>query len=322
MIETRATWTDLIMGVGLEIAEVFDQGQEEYLPGVGNIINSTGGEGAQRNFTGKTGVGRLNKFDEGDDMPGGRRYKTYTTSAVYNNYGKFIEVTANDIEDRNYSNELDEMKDLGVAANFSQDEAAMQLFNGGFATTTTVNGYEINWYGDGKPQFSTIHPTVVPGQSTQSNASSTGIKFGHDNLETAKIALVEQQTDDGLPMALLGKPMLIVPVALEREAREVTESALVSENANNAINVHKGTTDMTSSLFLSAVNGGSDTAWFLQVPGKAKLYHEMRKAPGLAQDVNIKNGIVTYTVSGRWTEYSKEWKRTWASKGDLAAYSS
>lgn len=322
MIETRATWTDLIAGVGLEIADVFDQGQEEYLPGVGNVINATSGDGAQRNFTGKTGVGRLSKFDDGDDMPGGRRYKTYTTSAVYNNYGKFIEVTANDIEDRDYDAELNEMKDLGVAANFSQDEAAMQLFNGGFATTTTVNGYEINWYNDGKPTFSTIHPTVVPGQSTQSNASSTGIKFGHDSLEIAKVALTEQHTDDGLPMALLGKPMLTVPIALEREGQEETRSELTPESANNAINVFKGTVDMSSSLFLSGANHGSDTAWFLTVPQKTKFFHEMRKAPDMKQDVNIKNGIVTYTVSGRWTEYVLEWKRSWASKGDLAAYSS
>jgi len=322
MIETRATWTDLIAGVGLEIADVFDQGQEEYLPGVGMIINSTSGDGAQRNFTGKTGVGRLNKFDDGDDMAGGRRYKTYTTSAIYNNYGKFIEVTANDIEDRNYDAELNEMKDLGVAANFSQDEAAMQIFNGGFATTSTVRGYEINWYNDGKPTFSTIHPTVVPGASTQSNASSTGIKFGHDSLEIAKIALIEQKTDDGIPMALLGKPMLVVPPALEREGQEETRSELTPENANNAINVHRGTTDMTSSLFLAASNGGSDTAWFLTVPGKTKFFHEMRMAPSLAQEVNIKNGIVTYAVKARWTEYVLEWKRSWASKGDLAAYSS
>lgn len=322
MIETRATWTDLIAGVGLEIADVFDQGMEEYTPGIGNVINATSGTGAQRNFTGKTGLGRLSKFDDGDDMAGGRRYKTYTTSALYNNYGKFVEVTANDIEDRNYDAELNEMKDLGVAANFSQDEAGMQIFNGGFATTTTVKGYEINWYGDNKPLFSTIHPTVVPGQSTQSNASSTGIKFGHDSLEIGKVALIEQKTDDGIPMALLGKPMLSLPPALEREGQEETRSELTPETANNAINVYKGTVDMSTSLFLAATNSGSDTAWFLTVPGKSKLFHEMRKAPALNQDVNIKNGVVTYTVNGRWTEYVLEWKRTWASKGDLATYSS
>lgn len=322
MIETRGTWTDLIAGVGLEIADVFDQGQEEYIPGIGNVINSTGGTGAQQNFRGKTGIGRLGKFDDGDDMPGGRRYATYLTQAIYNNYGKFVEVTANNIEDRDFQAELEEMKDLSVAANFSQDEAGMQIFNGGFATTSTVNGYEINMYGDAKPTFSTVHPTVVPGASTQSNASSTGIPFGHDNLETAKVALVQQKTDDGIPMVLLGKPMLTLPPALEREGMEELNSMLTPETANNAINVFRGTMDMSTSLFLAATNNGSDTAWFLTVPGRSKLYHEVRKGTALDQDVNIKNGVVTYTVKARWTEYVKDWRRTWASKGDLATYSS
>lgn len=321
MIETRANWTDLIKGVGLEIAEVFDQGQEEYIPGIGALLSLTTGDGAQKNFRGKTGLGRLQKFDDGDNMPGGRRYATYLTQIQYNNYGKFIEVTANTIEDRNYSEALDEMKDLSIAANFSQDESGMQLFNGGFSTTTTVNGYEMNFYGDAVATFSTVHPTTVPGASTQSNASSTGIAFGHDNLEVGKVALVEQQTDDGIPMALLGKPTLVVPMALDREAREETESVLDPETANNAINVHKGTTDMVSSMFLSSVNGGSDTAWFLTVPGRDKMFHETRKGTTLESDVNIKNKVVTYTVDARWADYVKDWRRKWASKGDSAAYS-
>jgi len=321
-METSATWTDLIAGVGLDIAEVFDQGQEEYLPGLGSVINQTGGKGGQRNFMGKTGVGRIERFEDGEDVPGGRRYPAYPTSVNYNNYGKFVDVLKNAIEDRDFDNELDEMKDLSIGANFSQDESAFQLFNGGFATTRVVNGYRMTWYGDAVPLFSTVHPTRVPGESTQSNASSTSIPFSHDNLETGKVALVEQQTDDGIPMAMLGKQMLVVPMALEAEAQEETKSELDPSNANNAINVHRGTTDMTSTMFLSSVNGGSNTAWFLVVPGRHFLRHEVRQSPTLESEVNIKNKVVTFTVDARWADYEKDWRRTWGSKGDNSAYSS
>lgn len=321
-METRGIWTDLIAGVGLQIAEVFDQGQEEYLPGIGNLLTVSTGVGAQRNFTGKTGVGELTKFNEGDNISSGRRYKTYTTKVNYNDYGRYVEVTKNTIEDREFSAELDEMKDLSIAANYSQDKSGVQLFNGGFATTTSVNGYEMSFYGDGKPTYSTVHPTVVPGESTQSNASSTGIIFSHDNLETGKLALNDQKTDDGIAMALMGKPMLVLPPALEREGREETESTLDPETANNAINVFRGAFDMASSLHLSASNGGSDTAWFIVVPGRDKQYHEVRQAARLESDVNIKNKSVTFTVDARWADYVKDWRRKWASKGDLAAYSS
>ena len=321
-IESRGTWTDLIAGVGLQIAEVFDQGQEEYQSGIGAVLNFTSGDGAQKNFTGKTGIGRISAFNDGDDLPGGRRYKTYTTIVNYNNYGKSVDVTKNNMEDRDFDAQLDEMKDLSVAANFSQDESGTQLFNGGFATTVLVNGYNMTYYGDGVPTFSTVHPTVVPGQSTQSNASSTGIAFGHDNLETASVALIQQRTDDGLAMALMGKPTIVVPPSLQREAREETESELDPETANNAINVYKGAMDVVTSTFMASLNGGSDTAWFVVIPGRHRLTHEVRQAPRLEKDVNIKNKVATFTVDARWADYAKDWRRTWGSKGDLAAYSS
>lgn len=324
-METRAIWTDLIAGVGLEIADVFDQGQEEYIVGLQGVFNLTQGEGAQRNFAGKTGVGRLERFDgDGDNIPGGRRFPSYNTTASYNNYGKFIDVSKNAIEDRDFAAELDEMKDLSIGANFSQDESAFQILNGGFANTgdANVNGYRINYYGDGEELFSTVHPTRVPGASTQSNASSTSIPFGHDNLETGKVALVEQQTDDGLPVSLLGKVMLAVPPALEREGMEETMSELTPESANNAINVFRGNVDMVSSIFLGAANNGSDTTWYLLVPGRHKLFHEMRQQPVLESDVNVKNKVVTFTVDARWADYVRDWRRTWASQGDNSAYSS
>lgn len=323
MLETRGTWTDLIAEVGLKMADVFDQGQEEYLPGLTALVKATTGVGAQRNFSGKTGIGEISGFDDGDDIPGGKRHKTFTTKVIYNNYGKFVDVTKNTIEDRDeqFESDLDEFKDLSVGANYSQDKSVMQLWNGGFSTTTLVNGYEMTWYGDGVPQYSTIHPTVVPGASTQSNASATGITFGHDNLEIAKIALVEQQTDDGLALSMLGKQSLVLPEPLRREGQEETQSELTPESANNAINVFRGTQDMVVSVHLDAVNNGSDTAWFITIPSKAKLYHELRQSPRLEMEKNIKNKVVTFTVDARWAEYSKEWKRTWGSKGDLAAYS-
>jgi len=321
-IESRGNWTDLIAGVGLEIAEVFDLGQELYTPGIGNILTVTTGEGAERNFTGKTGLGRLVKTAEGDDAHISGRNKLYTTKVVYTKYTNAVQVTKENIQDRDFAAQLDEMKDLSISANFSQDEAGMQLFNGGFATTTLVNGYEMTFYGDAVPTYSTIHPTTVPGGSTQSNASSTGIKFGHDNLEVAKIALVEQQDDDGLPLALMGKPRLVLPPALEREGREETESILDPENGNNAINVWKGTIDMVTSTFLAASNSGSDTAWFLVVPGFDKQYHEVRQASNLETDVDILSKTATFTVDARWANYVKDWRRKWGSKGDLASYSS
>lgn len=320
---TRANWTDLIPATGLQIAEVFDQGGELYTPGIANIINvKSAPDVAQKNYTGKTGFGKLSYFAEGDDIPSTNRYKTYTTKVIYNSYGEHVTVTKLQLEDRDFDNELSEMNDFGRAYNQSVDESSIQLLNGGFATTVDVNGYKMTWYGDGNPQFSTVHATVVPGGSTQSNASSTGIKLTHDNLETGRLALTLQKTDNGRPMSLTQSPVLVVPLNLEKKATESIGSVLVPETGNNALNFFKGSMTMMSTAFLDSTNGGSNTAWFLINKQRNKLFYETRQEARMERDVNVLNKTVTFTVDARWANYSLEWKGSWASKGDLATYSS
>lgn len=321
-METRGKWTDLIPDTGLKITEAFDQGDMQYQPGIFGLLKMDSVSGAQENYTGKTSFTEAIKFDDGDDVPTVGRDKTYTTSPVWKNYGGAVEVSKNTIEDRDFGAQLDEMKDLSRSINYSTDKAGLQLFNGGFATTVSVNGYDMTWYGDGVPQFSTVHPTPVAGQSTQSNASATGITLGHDNYETARLALQLQKQDNGLAMALAGKLTLVTSLTNEKTAKETIMSDLTPESGNNAINVFKGSTDIMTSIFLDTTNGGLNTQWFVLNAERAKLYHKSRQEKRLEMDVNIRNKVATFTVDARWANVSLEWKGTWGSKGNLAAYSS
>lgn len=321
-MESRAKWTDLIPEVGLKIREVYDQGDDLYLPGISAVLNVTGGVGAQQNYSGKTSFGKVKEFEDGDNVPTVERHKTYTTIINYKNYGGAVEVTKNQIEDRDFNAELDEMKDLSRSNNYAVDESGIQIFNGGFSTNEIVNGYSLTWYGDGVPQFSTVHPTVVPGASTQSNASSTGITLGHDNLEVGRLALNLQQQDNGLALAMAGRITLVTPLNLEKTAKETIMSDLTPETANNAINVFRGNIDLVTTKFLDGVNGGSNTRWFLIMNGMHKLRHEIRQEKRLEVEKNIRNKVATFTVDARWANYSLEWKGTWGSQGDGQVYSS
>jgi hypothetical protein len=62
--------------------------------------------------------------------------------------------------------------------------------------------------------------------------------------------------------------ILLVPSKLFKLATEITESALVSDSGNNALNVYRSAYGITvySSPYLGAAAGGSDTAWFLMTP--------------------------------------------------------
>ena len=118
--------------------------------------------------------------------------------------------------------------------------------------------------------------------------------------------------------------MIGLPPALKKEGLEITGSTLDPSTANNAINVYVNGmgNDMFVSTHLASTNSGSDTAWFVTVPQRARLRHIVRQDPRLERDVNIKNKVVTFTVDARWANAVIDWRRSWASQGDLASYSS
>lgn len=322
MIETRAKWGELIKGVGLQILEAIDQGSELYLPGISSLLQMETSDVGQKNFTGKVSENRITQKNEGTETDELGRYKTYVTSVDYTAYGAKVEVTRENLMDRDFGAQLDEATDIGRAANFSQDEAGMQLFNGGFTTRDeSIRGYRFQYYNDGVPTFSTQHPSVVPGQSSQSNASSTSIALSEANIETARLALRKQMTDAGGPLTMGGRESLVVPLALEKTATTITESTLVPGTANNDINVYQGNLGVVSSVLLDSVNGGSDTAWYMVVPGATKFIHDTREGMQPWTEVDEDKKTLIVGIYGRWGNYTKDWRRSWGSLGTLAAYS-
>lgn len=279
-------------------------------------------DSAQKHFTGKVSENRIRRKDEAEDSDELSRYKTYLTSVDYTAYAAKIEVSRETLMDREFAGVLDEATDIGRASNFTQDEAGIQLFNGGFDTRKEeILGYRYQYYGDGVPTFSTQHPTPVPSESAQSNASSTGITLTEANLETARLALRKQQTDAGGPMTMGGQENLVVPLSLEKEARVITMSERVPGSENNDINVYQGSVNMTSSILMDSVNDGSDTAWYLVVPGATRFYHDVREAMQPWTEVDEDKKTLTVGIYGRFSNYTTDWRRAWGSKGDGQAYS-
>ena len=321
MIETRAKWGELIKGVGIQILEAFDQGAELYQPGISNLLRMESSDSAQKNFTGKVSENKITRKDETESTEELGRYKTYVTSVDYTAYAAKVELSRENLMDRDFSAQLDEATDLGRASNFSQDEAGLQIFNGGFTTRKEeIKGYRFQYYGDGVPTFSVQHPTPVPGQSSQSNASAASIPFNEANLETGRLAVRKQLTDAGGPLMMAGMETVVLPLALEKEGKVVTMSERVPGNANNDINVYNGYVNMTTSVLLDAVHGGSDTAWYMVVPGATRFYHDVREAMQPWTEVDEDKKTMTVGIYGRWANYTTDWRRSWGSLGTGAAY--
>ena len=196
--------------------------------------------------------------------------------------------------------------------------------NNSFKGTGTAADIRLNWFGDGQPQFSTVHASAEIGGSTQSNASSTGIAFTEDNYEVADLALQYQRQDNGELLTMGGMRKLCVSADLEREAKIVAMSDKKVGTDFNDVNVYSGGVfDVVASKYLGSRGqiGGADNAWFLLDDMSHKLMFVEREAMTIERDDIGKNRTTQYTIHGRWTVASKGWKGTFGSKGDGQAYS-
>lgn len=143
-----------------------------------------------------------------------------------------------------------DVQDFAIKAKDTQDFTAFSLFRNGFTTALTADGNAI---------FST-HTLI--GGGTQSNAGTAALT--PTSLNTGLVNMIEQKDQSGVIRGSTPK-VLLVPPALWKHAREITDSALIADLANNNINVYRSALGITvwTSHWLGVVAGGSDTAWFL-----------------------------------------------------------
>lgn len=142
-------------------------------------------------------------------------------------------------------------------------------------------------------------------------------------METLRVQLLEQVQDDQTPITFSGPIYLIVPTALEKTAQIITGSILRSDTANNDINIYTGgSVIVMSSHWLSATNGGSDTAWFLVIPSVSKLLLLMRTNPNVDQSVDKNTKSTLFDVILDLSVGHYNYKGVVGSRGDNSSYSS
>lgn len=145
----------------------------------------------------------------------------------------------------------EDVRDFAEQAKNTQDASAFALFRLGFTTALTADGVSI---------FNAAHPLI--GGGTQSNLGT--LALSPTSLNTGIVNLQEQKNQSGVIMGSTPRVLLVAP-AQWKHAREITDSALIADSAQNNINVYRSALGITvyTSHWLGAVAGGSDTAWFL-----------------------------------------------------------
>lgn len=268
----------LITRAGLD--EVFFQefNRSENIPGVAHA--DTGDLFKVTNTTHGAYIGQVNKpvglfsaIGEVQAVPAGTPQVTNTYTIPVIDYAQKIEISKDLFDDNMFGVWAEEVRQMALMARISQDVNAFNIFRNAFSGDTSPVLTP-----DGVSFINSSH-TTISGQ-TVSNLITGGLTSS--TLNSAIVALAEQRNQAGVIIG--GSPaILLVPQALFKYACELTQSALISDTANNAINVYRSTYGFKvyTSPYIGAAAGGSDTRWFLLTAN-----HGVRRL--------IRQGIQTY----------------------------
>ncbi len=161
-------------------------------------------------------------------------------------FAQGITISKNLFDDNMHGVWAQDVAKFAKKALVTQDEHAFALFNNAFTTTLTADAVS----------FINAAHTLIGGGTTSNLITGA---LSDTTLNLAIIALRKQVDQTNVVMG--GVPsVLLVPSELFKKATQITESALVSDSGNNALNVYRSAygIEVYSSPYLS-----SSTAWFL-----------------------------------------------------------
>lgn len=200
------------------------------------------------------GSGLYPAIGETQTVPLSTPHVTNKQTTAVATFAQGIDISKQLFDDNMHGVWAADVQDFAIKAKDTQDFNAFRLFRNGFTTELTADGVSI---------FNAAHPLI--GGGTQSNVlTGVGSALSPTSLNSAIVSLMEQRDQSGVIRGS-SPAVLLVPPALWKHAREITDSALIADSGQNNVNVFRSALGITvwTSHWLGAVAGGSDTAWFL-----------------------------------------------------------
>lgn len=296
---TTDQWGDFVKGVSARIDEIIDE-TKDLAPSfkMTGLWKQEQSDGLIYRTQGVTGLGLLELKDEDGSLKEDRTYPAYQTEYTMVETGKIVSFSQMLSKTRPAELEakLDEVRQARISANRTLNTWAWSTLTKGFVTTNGT--FPISRLDDGVAMYSSSHPSKVAGVSVRSNRLSGDPILSPTSFFNAIKQIKEQLNGRGLPISPEGKFVLVVPTALEKEAMEITDSKLVPDSAENAINYFKGSTDMISTNLIGANAGGSDAAWYVFY--KDEMQNSMRYIsliePKIEQEVDFDTKAIRVSI--------------------------
>ena len=166
---------------------------------------------------------------------------------------------------------------------------------------------------DNKELFHDAH-TLVDSSKTCSNLMTGALT--RDNLKTA-LKMMRTQLDEAGNLVQMKATKLIIPPALEDEARRLLHSTQVSGTELNDTNEYLKSAGLEIVVmdYLGEEAGGSDTMWFLQDGSRHELNFFWRVKPEFKNEEDFDTFVAKYRGYMRYSFGFSDWRGMVGSKG-------
>lgn len=179
-------------------------------------------------------------------------------TVTISDFAQGIEISKDLFDDDIHGEWQNQVSDLAIMARRTQDYNAFKVFRGAFTTTLAADGAALIG------AHTTLSGVIINNQILSADIGAATTVLTTSAFNIAQKRLAETLSQSGVPLMCNGD-VLLVPPALYVTARQIAVSALVPENANNAVNVFSMDYGIKvyQTPMIGASMGGSDTAWFL-----------------------------------------------------------
>lgn len=308
-VNARPVWPQLL---DPSFRTIYNQTEKDFPSQLSNIFTVETSSKAYEKDTSVSGIGKMVKKAEGDAIVYESPVAGYPVIYTPETFAMGEAVTYEMYEDDQTGIIRKAPARLSWSKNRTKEQFGADILNFGF--TFGGGGQALFNGGDGQALFSAAHPLKDANGATQSNYTTADLD--EDSLEEALVTMRATRDNKG-ELQMIQPTTLVVPPALEKEARILLESQQRTGTANNDINPYKGRLELIVWDFLGSAAGGSDTAWFIfdkNAHGLRWINRDDRGLEGPEYDFDTKTA--KWSVVARWTAGFSDWRGAYGSKGD------